>query len=44
MKNKLNSLESKGINPTRDHVLDHLDKIKDLTFGKLLEGEYSLFR
>ena len=35
MKEKLKSLESEGINPTRDHVMNHLDAIKDLTFGKL---------
>ena len=35
MKEKLESLESEGINPTRDHVMNHLDAIKDLTFGNL---------
>ena len=34
MKDKLTNLESRGINPTRDHVINHLDAIRDLTFGK----------
>ena len=36
MKNKLKNLESAGINPTRDHVMKHLDAIKDLTFGNFV--------
>ena len=36
MKDKLSELESQGITPTRDHVLDHLQLIKDISKGRTI--------
>ena len=33
MKDKLSELESQGITPTREHVLDNLQLIKDISKG-----------
>lgn len=40
MKDKLSELESQGITPTREHVLDNLQLIKDISKG-LFDKEFN---